>query len=78
MKVLSIDIIRKEFTNLVVTEIIPSNKNTIILNYETNDSPCITRIPGMVLSQDGFDSFMEGNIVELHKGEIAIVKIEEE
>ena len=75
MKVLSIDIIRKEFTNLVVTEIIPSNENTIILNYETNDSPCIT---GMGLSQDEFDSFMEGNIVELHKGEIAIVKIEEE
>ena len=75
MKVLSIDIIRKEFTNLVVTEIIPSNENTIILNYKINDSPCII---GMVLSQDKFDSFMEGNIVELHKGEVAIVKIEEE
>ena len=75
MKVLSIDIIRKEFTNLVVTEIIPSNENTIILNYEINDSPCII---GMVLGQDEFDSFMEGNIVELHKGEVAIVKIEKE
>jgi len=74
MKVLSIDIIRKEFTNLVITEII-HHTNWVEMNYEINNSSCIT---GMMLNKYEFHSFLDGNIVELHKGEIAIVKVEED
>jgi len=71
MKVLSIDIIRKKFDDLTITKVI-HHINGVELIYETNKEQCIT---GMLLDQNEFESFVEGNIVELHKGEIVIVKV---
>lgn len=76
MKVLSIDIVRREFVDLVVTEITPSYINSKLyfeLSYEINEDQCIK---GIMLHEDEFSSFMEGNAVELHKGEIVIIKVD--
>lgn len=72
MKVLSIDIVRKKFNELTVTKVI-QHINGVELLYEINKEQCIN---GMLLDQNEFESFVEGNIVELHKGEIAIVKVD--
>ena len=76
MKVLSIDIARREFVDLVVTEIVPSidnSKSYFELFYETNEEQCIS---GIMLYEDEFKSFLEGNAIELHKGEIVIIKVD--
>jgi len=76
MKVLSIDVVRREFVDLVVTEIIPSlnnSKSYFELFYETNEEQCIK---GMMLDEDEFSSFLEGNAIELHRGEIMIIKVD--
>ena len=77
MKVLSIDIVKREFNDLVVTEVIPHmigvHISGVELIYEINGERCIT---GMLLDQNEFESFVEGNTVELHQGEIVIVKVD--
>ena len=72
MKVLSIDIIRRKFDDLTVTEVI-QHINGVELRYEINGERCIE---GMLLDQEEFEKFVKGNAVELHKGEIIITKVD--
>jgi hypothetical protein len=72
MKVLSIDIVRRKFDDLTVTEVIP-HINGVELRYEINGEQCIS---GILLDQNEFESFIKGNAVELHKGEIIITKVD--
>jgi len=72
MKLLSIDIVRRKFDELVVTEVI-HHINGVELIYEINGERCIE---GMLLDQNEFEKFVKGNTVELHTGEIVIVKVD--
>jgi hypothetical protein len=72
MKVLSIDIVRRKFDELTVTEII-QHPNLVELKYDIDGLPCIS---GMMLSNDEFELLIKGNAVELHVGEIVIVKVD--
>ena len=72
MKVLSIDIVRRKFDDLTVTEVI-QHINGVELRYEINGEQCIS---GILLDQNEFEKFVKGNTVELHKGEIIITKVD--
>lgn len=70
MKVLSIDVVKKEFRGLTITNITHSGWGDHYLEYEGCESP-------IVLTTTQYDDLLHGHIVELHHGEIALTKLEE-
>jgi hypothetical protein len=66
-EVLSIDIVTREFKKLKIGKVVINYTNDVVnLFYDDCVSP-------MSLSVEGYEQLLDGHIVELHKGEVALV-----